>query len=66
MAATVASFIAGIVILLACCGFEEFGCSSKAQKMGVESDYGPFQGCMIQVDRRWIPLESYRTIGGVD
>lgn len=45
-------------------GASSWGCSSKAAAMGIESSYGPLKGCMIRVDRKWIPIESYRVLGG--
>ena len=66
MAAFVASVLALITMLLIMIGIEELSCSSKAEKMGFKSDYGLVQGCMILVDKRWIPLEQYRTLGGVE
>jgi hypothetical protein len=66
MPSLIGSVIVGVLVFLAFCGVEEAACSSKAGKMGFKSDYGPVQGCMIQVEKHWIPIESYRTIGGVD
>lgn len=39
---------------------ENLTCSAKASKMGFEKSYGPFQGCMIKVKDRWVPIEKYR------
>lgn len=60
--------VIGIVIFIflflgVYCVAPEFACSSKASQMGFKYDYAPFQGCMIKVENKWIPLESYRTLG---
>jgi hypothetical protein len=66
MAAFIASMLALVAMFLIMLGVEELSCSTKAEKMGFKSDYGPVQGCMILVDKHWIPIEQYRTLGGVD
>lgn len=55
-----------ILFSIGACGYNELQCASKAEKMGFSRDYGPIQGCMIHVDKHWIPIEQYRTLGGVD
>jgi hypothetical protein len=55
-----------VLFLLGSCAYSELQCSSKAEKMGFKNDYGPVQGCMILVDKAWIPIEQYRTLGGVE
>lgn len=62
----IASIVMLVLFSLGACGYSELQCSSKAEKMGFKSDYGPIQGCMIQVEKAWIPIDSYRTLGGVD
>ncbi len=37
-------------------------CESKAGKMALPYSYGLIEGCMVQVDGHWVPLESYRVI----
>ena len=58
--------IAGIVLLLLIaplsCAWAEFSCSSRAEKMGFKSDWGPMQGCMVKTKDRWLPIESLREI----
>jgi hypothetical protein len=66
MAGFIATVLAGVTMVLIAIGLDELSCSSKAEKMGFKSDYGPIQGCMIHVDKAWIPIEQYRTIGGVE
>lgn len=39
-----------------------FRCESKAEKMGLEHDYGIVQGCMVKAKNGWIPMEAYRVI----
>jgi hypothetical protein len=62
MAGFIASMVACVVIFLITVGFSEYGCDSKAKMMGFKYDYGPIQGCMIKVESKWIPIESYRTL----
>lgn len=37
-------------------------CEAKAERMGLQHDYGLLEGCMVKVDNRWVPLDSYRTV----
>ncbi len=62
----IAWLLAMALCLLGSCAYSELQCSSKAEKMGFKDDYGPVQGCMILVDKHWIPIEQYRTLGGVE
>jgi hypothetical protein len=62
MAVFIASVVSVVVVMLITAGIGEWTCSSMSDKMGFKSDYGFVQGCMIKVDSRWIPLESYRTL----
>lgn len=41
-----------------------FQCKGKTDMMQLESRWGPVMGCMVQVDRRWVPLEMIRIIDG--
>ncbi len=66
MAEAIAYLVVLVLTLFGSCGYNELSCSSKAEKMGFKSDYGPVQGCMVLVDKHWIPIEQYRTLGGVD
>lgn len=53
----VTAIFAGIYIL------SDFTCSNQADKMGMRSDYGPLQGCMIEHQPgKWIPLKNYRAM----
>jgi len=36
-----------------------FQCKTKSKKMGLESDWGPIQGCMVKVDDQWIDINKY-------
>lgn len=36
-------------------------CSSKWENSGMQSKWGPIQGCIIKLpDGRWIPSQNYR------
>lgn len=37
-------------------------CKAKAEKMGFECDWGFVQGCMINVNGKWMSMEYYRVI----
>ena len=37
-------------------------CSSQAEKMRLEHDYGFFQGCMVKTRRGWVPMTAIREI----
>lgn len=37
-------------------------CSSKSAAMEFEKSWGPFQGCMIRVDGKFMPLASYKVV----
>lgn len=54
-----------IFTIFACfagCALTEYGCSSRAKKMGLESEWGPVQGCMVKTQKRWLPIEALRDI----
>ena len=41
---------------------EGYKCQKRAGLMGLESDYGLLQGCMVRVGHRWAPIEYIRII----
>lgn len=56
------SIVLALVCIPAGCALMEYSCGSRAEKMGFRGDWGPIQGCMVKVDRQWIPIESYRVL----
>ena len=40
--------------------FNSYVCSSRWEKSGFATSWGPIQGCLIQHEGRWIPEENYR------
>lgn len=40
----------------------EYTCTSRAEKMGFKSDWGPVQGCMIKTPAGWVPIDAYRVV----
>lgn len=40
----------------------EIPCEAKADVMGLQHQFGLLEGCMIKVDKRWVPIESYRSL----
>lgn len=59
-------FLAVFALILLCMGImylvHSTRCSSQAKMMGTEHDYALFQGCMIKIKGKWIPLQNYRNI----
>jgi len=41
---------------------EKYGCSTIAQGMGVEYDFGFVTHCRIKIDGKLIPLRNYRVL----
>lgn len=37
-------------------------CASQSEMMGVNHNYNIVNGCMIEIDDKWIPMDSYRVI----
>jgi hypothetical protein len=35
-------------------------CVSRAEVMGMPYSWSPLQGCMVQVENHWVPLNSVR------
>lgn len=63
-AATLLTIFGTVVIILAClclnCCSEWYTCDSKATEQGLEHQWGPFKGCLIKVDDRWIDYDKWR------
>ena len=62
----VATVVIFVLLLIGGCGLSAYQCNSVAVKMGLHYSYGPIQGCMLKVDGKWVPKESYRVLGDVD
>ena len=60
--ATLAVVIGGLVTLVAL--GERKSCAIVADQMGVPHQWGFWTDCMIQVNGRWIPLDSFRVQRG--
>jgi len=62
---TIVGFLVGfVIVVLTLIGIPiafamNHTCHSTADKMGFESDWGFWTGCMIEVDDRMIPLDRY-------
>ena len=54
---TMIGFVVGFVALLA-----NATCTSRSSIMGLQSSWGILQDCMVQVDGKWMPLDSYKVI----
>ena len=53
-----------LVILLALCtwGNDWYSCGAKTSEQGLEHRWGPFTGCLIKVDDRWIDYDKWRVM----
>lgn len=40
--------------------FENMACTSRANGLSLESDWGPIQGCLVKVGNRYAPIEYIR------
>lgn len=60
--------VVGVIVLLVVVVFSlpslfsYYRCSTQAQFMGKQSDWGLMTGCMIKHKGEWIPLEKYRVV----
>ena len=54
------------VIVVACLGITYCGtwyeCDSKATEQGLEHQWGPFKGCLIKVDGKWVDYDKWRVM----
>lgn len=39
-----------------------YECSSKAEKQGLEHDWGIIQGCMVKIEGKWIDYDKWRVM----
>lgn len=62
------SLLVGLVVMVTAMlatvyTLSDLKCSNQADKMGMRSDFGPLQGCMIEHQPgKWIPLKNYRVL----
>jgi hypothetical protein len=53
-----------LFMIIVACGyviFANWSCKAQAHIMGMNSTWGPVQGCMIEVKQgKWAPMERYR------
>lgn len=53
------------LICFAAYAVKAHACNQRATLMGLQHDYGFFQGCMVKVDdKRWAPIEYVRIVDG--
>jgi glucose uptake protein GlcU len=57
MAALLTALITGVLF-----GMGAYGCSSRAQMMGLAHSYGLVQGCMVKTKAGWRPVEAIREV----
>lgn len=57
-----------IALVLGCiCGlifmYESYKCGAGWSRSGMDTDWGPVQGCLVQVsEHRWIPSDRVREV----
>ena len=64
--ATVISIFATVLLVIACLGAsycsEWYSCDSKSMEQGLEHQWGPFKGCLIKVDGKWVDYDKWRVM----
>ena len=53
-------FVCVIFVPIGWAGYAQ--CASQASKMDVPYSWGILQDCMVQLDGKWIPLDSYKVV----
>jgi len=58
-----------VVVMMACIIggdvlWQSSACTQKAEEIGVNHHWGILEGCMIEIDNTWIPLENWRYFEG--
>lgn len=65
-AAGAVAFLAFAALIAACLGIagcnDWYSCDSKTSEQGLEHKWGPFKGCLIKVDDRWIDYDKWRVM----
>lgn len=55
-----------VLVLALCLGIDWcddwYSCESKAAEQGLENQWGPFKGCLIKVDGKWIDYDKWRVM----
>lgn len=56
-----------VAVLLALClridwCSDWYTCESKAMEQGLENRWGPFKGCLIKVDGKWVDYDKWRVM----
>jgi hypothetical protein len=62
--AAVIAFITTVVLVILFLVYagSSKSCTDTGEKIGLESDYGLWTGCMVKVQNEWIPLDKWRVI----
>lgn len=59
-------FLALVILLAACLGItwgnDWYSCDAKTSEQGLEHQWGPFKGCLIKMDDRWIDYDKWRVM----
>ena len=50
--------IGGVITAAYFC--DKAACHSQASQMGIDWQYGIWQGCMLNIGNQWIPKDNYR------
>ena len=59
-----------VAIIAVCCAAvvglamagERYTCGEKAEAQKLEHQWGPFKGCLIKVDGKWIDYDKWRVM----
>lgn len=54
--------IIGVLLLVPVNLAASHSCAAKAERLGLEYDYGLFKGCFVKQDNQWIDYSNYRVI----
>ena len=56
----VATVVIALVTFLIAYPLPRYECSIKAEKQGLEYDFGLIQGCMVKIDGKWVDYDRFR------
>lgn len=64
--ATLAGVVVGLILIVLLGGgalvINAFKCAARWQASGIQTDFGPLQGCLIFYNGKWIPEDRYRAV----
>jgi Tfp pilus assembly protein PilE len=55
--------LACVLIMVGAVAGPYLACTSQGKVMGKQTDWKPFQGCMVEYEPgKWVPMERYRVV----